>query len=705
MSQLPDSFEILRDCRIFFLKHLGALLQDSGLLAANGIQAILHGAGEYFDEMVSSSRRGSFAEEAQGLTSSRITLVGEEDLEIEIRLDQLCARLLDATSNDLWKIHLRFVTLLRRPDLPKGNNPVGPNSLKSGLTHMFGVAGLGSTEKKLDQVDRLEDMLIASLPTLYVEINSHLEKAGVEAAEPTIITSPDTARRPADNPQAINGNALLLLQQALVSQLPGRPPSEDTTIPGGSFGNVGGAGGAAASLLNQAVLERLISRLDEMERSGFFSGASRIEASPSLETLIPGLFSPTVQTPANAPKIIKSAELGIPAAAPEGLAIDTLAMIFEAIFANPELPDALKAIVSSLQITMLKVAMQDSALFTDANHPARRFLDHVALAMLGLPIDTPARHPVCEQLFEITSDIRNGYTGDLAIFENAVTRIDTLIDERNTRIGEQSEVYLPLLRQMDRRDQAATQSRQIIEKLIAKDVPEEVKNFLNTHWSRYLQFVWLEQGAASEAWLNGEKTIEELLWTFEPKADPEERKALARRLPDILRKLKVGMERIYLDNDVQTKFLDICFDLQTRALRTTPAAGDPPNPQTTQTIEAGGLKRIPSEPAMGEILSGDLVLHTLDFSNTYPTPSRPLPCRSGDWLEIAVDGEARTVRLCHISPNSQRALLFNPELNLALAIHPALLDKQFREGVARIRSAFSLFDTAANQALQHTSRN
>ncbi len=702
MSQLPDSFETLRDCRIFFLKHLGALLQDSGLLAGNGIQAILHGAGEYFDEMVSSSRRGSFAEEAQGLTSSRITLVGEEDLELEIRLDQLCARLIDATSNDLWKIHLRFVTLLRRPDLPKGSNPVGPSSLKSGLNHMFGVAGIGNTEKKLDLVDRLEDMLIASLPTLYVEINNHLEQAGVEAAEPTIVTSPDTARRPADNPQAINGNALLLLQQALVSQLPGRPPSEDSIVPAGNFSS---PGGAAASLLNQAVLERLISRLDEMERSGFFSGGSRIEASPSLETLIPGLFSPTTQTPANAPKIIKSAELGIPAAAPEGLAIDTLAMIFEAIFANPELPDALKAIVSSLQITMLKVAMQDNALFTDASHPARRFLDRVALSMLGLPIETPARHPVCEKLFEITSDIRNGYTGDLAIFENAVARIDALIDERNTRIGEQSEVYLPLLRQMDRRDQAAIQSRQVIEKLIAKGAPEEVKDFLNTHWSRYLQFVWLEQGAASEAWQNGAKSIEELLWTFEPKADPEERKALARRLPDILRKLKAGMERIYLDNEVQTKFLDICFDLQTRALRTTPAAGESPNPQTPQTIEAGGLKRIPSEPAMGEILSGDLVLHTLDFSNTHPAPSRPMPCRSGDWLEIAVDGETRTVRLCHISPNSQRALLFNPELNLALAIHPALLDKQFREGVARIRSAFSLFDTAANQALQHTSRN
>ncbi len=701
MSQLPDSFETLRDCRSFFLKQLGALLQDSALLSNSGIQAILQGAGNYFDEMISSSRRGSFAEEARGLTSSRITLVGEEDLELEIRLEQLSSRLFDATNSNLWKIHLRFVTLLRRPDLPKTNNPVGPNSIKSGLTNMFSAAGLGTTEKKLELLERLEDSLLASLPTLYVEINNYLDRYGVEAAEPTIITSPEIARRPFDDAPGITSNALLFLQQALASQLPGRLPGEGVASTVGNIG--GGGGGAATSLLSQATMERLIFRLNEMDRPGGFATGPKAEAVPSLETLIPGLFSVADQALPSKPKSLKSAELGIPANAAEGLAIDTLAMIFEAIFNNPDLPDALKAIVSSLQITMLKVAMQDGSLFTDNSHPARRFLDHIGLAMLGLPPDVSARHPVCAQLFEIAGEIRSGFSGDQDVFTTALTRIDTLIAERNTRIGEQAEVYMPLLYQLDRRDQAAAQARQVIDKLISKGVPAPVREFLDNHWNRLLQLVWLEHGAAGEPWQASATVIEELLWTFEPKADPEERKALARRLPEILRQLKAGMERIGMDNDVQTAFLDTCFELQTRALRTASSSAEP---STANEIEAGGLHRAPSDPMSGEVQSGDLVLRTLDFANGHPVPPRILPCRPGDWLEMQVEeGETEIARLCHLSPNSQRALLFNPESDFALAVHPAILDRQFRDGTARICSTLSLFETAANQALQQTTRN
>ena len=75
MSTPSDASETLRDCRNLYLKHLGALLQDKGSLGAGAIQVIQEGAGAYFDEMVASSRRGSFQDEAGGLTASRITLV------------------------------------------------------------------------------------------------------------------------------------------------------------------------------------------------------------------------------------------------------------------------------------------------------------------------------------------------------------------------------------------------------------------------------------------------------------------------------------------------------------------------------------------------------------------------------------------------------------------------------------------------------
>ena len=101
MALRSDAFEILRDCRALFLKRLGALLEDSGLIAWPAITAMQEGAGAYFDEVVSSTQRASFAEEVGGLTASRITLLGEDDLELSIRLDNLTAVLFESTGGSL----------------------------------------------------------------------------------------------------------------------------------------------------------------------------------------------------------------------------------------------------------------------------------------------------------------------------------------------------------------------------------------------------------------------------------------------------------------------------------------------------------------------------------------------------------------------------------------------------------------------------
>ena len=421
MAVLSDSFQLINDTRALFLKHLGALLQDSGLISHNAIQAIQDGAAAYFDEMVSTTRRGTFAEEADGLTSSRITLLGEDDLELGIRLDNMSARLFESTGGSLWKSHLRFVTLLRRPDLPKSANPVGPKGIAEGLNAMFTAAGAVVIGKKLELLDRIEECLLKGLPALYAEINDFLDRAGVEAAQPTIVSNQEgpTQAEPAGTPRE---NTLLALQQTLLARLPG----------GGEAPLNSTGGGAAASLLNQAMLERLISRLDELDRR---DSATIPQHSMALESLIPGLFSGE-GAPASAPTVLKSAELGIPSTASEGLAIDTLALIFEAIFANPALPDALKAVISSLQITMLKVAMKDSTLFANEQNPARLVIDRMGQAVVGLPTDVSARHPVCATLFDIATQLRSEHNADMTAFGSALTRLDALLADEAHRLAE-----------------------------------------------------------------------------------------------------------------------------------------------------------------------------------------------------------------------------------------------------------------------------
>lgn len=687
MALPADQFEILQLCRERYLQHLSNVLLDHGLASGNAIHAIQEGAGKYFDEIVTSKRRGTFAEEADGLTSSRLTLVGEDDMELGIRLDNLSARLFETAGVALWKIHLRFMTLLRRPDLPKTDNPVGPKGISQGLSTMFTAAGASSLDQKLALLDRIEDCLRNTLPGIYAEVNDLLDRGGIETAQVSIVSSPT---RPRASGTPTGESALAALQQSLLSRLSASDIVGDNPVLPGS---------AAAGLHSQAMLEQLMFRLGNLERQGHFNP---VAGTPG-NTLMPNLFGDTAAaaTSTPPPKIIRSAELGIPPAAPEGLAIDTLGMIFEAIYANPELPDALKAIISSLQITLLKVAIKDSTLFMDADHPARRIVDHMAQAMIGLPLDAPARHPVCARGFEIAAQLRNEQGHKHADFAAAQVELDALIADRTRQLLEAGQAYKGLIDQLDESDQRALQATEVIQRYLAQDIPAPIRHFLDTCWRPLLLSVAREQGIDSPTGQAYATAFDDLLWTVKPKTDPEDRKALGRRVPLILKTLKAGMDQSAMPPADQESFLDQCFALQTLALRATSTA--PAGPAASGTL-ADAIPPSP-KPLTRVDQSGAVILTVMDFNEPRAASAAP-ECVPGDWLKVSPQPDApQAVCVSYISPNSHRILALNPDLGLAIALHADILTSQLQAGTACYLSDQSLFESAASQALGKKSGN
>lgn len=681
-----DAFHILRDCRALYLKQLGQLLQEAARVPASAVQAFQQTVGEYFDEMASSTRRSGF-DVADGLTASRISLVGESDLELEIRLGDFSARLMETTGGDLWRVYLRFVTLLQRPDLSSAENPVGPKGIAIGL--MDFCAQLGEDhEKKLARIDLLEDFFSKHLTVLYNTLNDFLAERHVEMAQASIITAPDSTT----TASAMLPNPAAALQKRLLG-----PTGEALAPPGGP----------AASLLSQAMLSNLLSRLDELEKSGKLTRAkspsfSNTASQPSLEALIPGLFATSAETaPETEIHALNSGELGIPTGAPEAATIDTLALIFEAIFASSALAEAIKSVLASLQIPLLKAAMLDSGFFASPHHPARQVLDKIALAGLGLPPDVSASHPVCARIQAIASTIRSEFTNDIAVFEQQVKELNILIAERDSNVARSAEAYIPLLHQVERQNQANRRCRQVIEQHLAHGAPAAIAAFLRSYWLQVMRTIWLESGEQSPAWLEHDTLIKDLLWSIQPKADMEERKHLAKMLQPMLLRLNAGMARINVPETEQTAFLDACFALQTAAMRGA-TSSSPPTPEAATPYVA--TKR----PEIGELVSGELRLKIIDQTSA-SNRLRPPPARPGSWLRLSLnEGNEEELplcgRLCPSSPDSTLLLIANPDWGFALAIHPEILDNMFANNTARICSTDSLFDAAAEKALQQTPR-
>ena len=94
--------------------------------------------------------------------------------------------------------------------------------------------------------------------------------------------------------------------------------------------------------------------------------------------------APTV----NVIRDLKAGPQGAALAPADALTIDIVAMLFDFVFEDRHVPVEVKAAIGRLQIPMVKVALIDRAFFSARSHPARRLLNRLAEASIGLD---PAR--------------------------------------------------------------------------------------------------------------------------------------------------------------------------------------------------------------------------------------------------------------------------------------------------------------------------
>ncbi|MDR1995510.1 DUF1631 family protein [Azonexus sp.] len=678
----PDRFEITRDCRAYYLERLGWLLRSGGLLSEKACQALLDGVGKHYDEIVNNPQRGSFSEEARGLTSSRITLIADDELELGILLDHVTSRLFEeGATGELWKTQQRFMTLLGRLDMQRGDNPVGPRGISEGLRAMFAAADASSLDQKQNLIDCLENQLREGLPWVYGEVCNFLDQAGVATIQPGIVKPPESPRDHRDTVVRSTENAPQTLHTGLLA----RQSSNRDSTAASSYG--------ASTLLSQAAIDNLLFRLEAFEQPTIVEDDFLSSNAPALEALLPGLFADQPAPVAAAPRRpLNSHELRVSPTTAEGLAIDSAAMICQTIAAAPELPEVLKTLVASLEVSIVRIAIKDASLFANAEHPCRRFINALGRAVLGLPLDVSAQHPLCQRLTAIVKTLRQDRSGGTASYVAALRELRVAIDERETAIDRAAAAYLPLFAQLDRRDQADHEVNALFARLGVEREPAEIRSFLERIWRHLLARIWLHDGPDSPAWQQHVQALDTLLWSFQPKLELADRKRMAQKLPGVLQVINVGMERMKMSPDDRTRVLDACLSRQREALRQTTAEPQPVAPVPP-------AKR-PLPPVTTNILkAGTLVLHTLDLAAADLAQAPQPPCQPGDWLELPVAGQRCALRVCRQSRRSGRSLLLNPDLDLALAIHPQLLKQQLSAGEAIRLGQSNLFEAAATQAL------
>ncbi len=273
--------------------------------------------------------------------------------------------------------------------------------------------------------------------------------------------------------------------------------------------------------------------------------------------------------------------------------IDVVAMLFDFLLDDPNLPDPMKALIARLQIPMLKVALMDKEFFSRRLHPARRLLNNLARAALGWTDDGDrSENSLYGRISSVVKRVIDGFEDDPSLFENLNEEFSAYV-ERERRVAEIAEERT---NQVTRGKEQLRVAKQLVAEEISgrmsryQRVPLVVRTLLDDAWKDVLLLAYLRQGADSDAWHGGLDIVDRLLRSVEPRAGYAERQELLRTIPELLRSLREGLTGISYDQHKMARLFKELQSCHIACLRGGPAeAGLPENFYRSSAGAAGAM--------------------------------------------------------------------------------------------------------------------
>lgn len=193
--------------------------------------------------------------------------------------------------------------------------------------------------------------------------------------------------------------------------------------------------------------------------------------------------------------------------------IDFVNKIFTAIFDDEALTDAVKALLSKLQIPIIKVALLDFDFFQASAHPARHLLNE--LVTLGVRIESKDE-PLFKSLDSIINALIEGFDNDLSTFEIALSQLRKLEREETERSNDKEvETQQQALRKSRRSAAKRTVVQTLQRHMNEKELPDPAMDFILRCWAPYMGMIYLKEGK-TERWRQSIHALLQIIEAAQP---------------------------------------------------------------------------------------------------------------------------------------------------------------------------------------------
>ena len=521
--------------------------------------AFNEGFTRYYTARLNSAGTAAASSKKEGGQAGGLSLVDEHELEESLAVDGLVARARDRLRNELYALAQRFNVLIDGASYDDESQPYDPEVIAYAFRDAIQKLEF-KVEVKLIAYKLFEQGVMQTVGQFYLQVNSILSDAGVLPELKLSVPA-----------RAVGGTSQSRTTDKLAADAPGDPGGN---VQGQVVGGVGGEsqGGLTASGDVYQTLQKLMNARKYGDTPGEAEGAVSGDgngwevdagggATPGSSLLADDLLRALSLLQHEAPPVtpegvinigaIKDALLGQMKQIGDGRGIDpahdntidVIGMIFEFILDEPSIPDVVKNLLNCLQIPILKVAIVDKAFFTNKTHSARRLLNVLGHASIGWNENSEeARQRRFEKMEYVVSRVLSEFEQDPGIFGALLDEFSEFLTKEGEDVGEEQEGPIEGQDQGDSSDKLVFETIEL--RLEGAEVPEVLRDFLRSTWRNVLQHVLDEDGFDSDGWRRCEQTVDDLMWSVEPKTTSDERRKMVMSLPRLLGDLREGMKRI-----------------------------------------------------------------------------------------------------------------------------------------------------------------
>ena len=494
----------------------------------------------------------------------KLTLVDDHEVEIHISADRFALEISHACEWEIRELDAYMGTLLGLGAAEHDRNP-----LRAGV---IGQAMIRAVESVCDRPEvrkvlntEIARSLAHAMRQTYAEVVADLRRSGVRPAGLSVRHTP--VRGASMHGAFGAGSAAELERGQAYASMPGRMlPGIDAATQRAGFGPSTRAGHSASlgrvdgEMMN--LIRRLASQPGLSQGGGQAWSASAGYQGPGDEGCgdeddsraydhlrpAPGAAARLMARLA-APNLILAHRDELRQAASGGLdhmVIDVIAGLFDQILSDSKVAPQVARQIARLQLPVLRAALGDKSFFSSRRHPVRRFINRIA--SLGTAVDSfddTEGRALLTRVADLVQEVVDGDFEQISVYEDKLAALETFIAEQSRQrvrsLGQADQLLADKEASLQVQQRYAQALQEALQGL---PVPTYLHEFLAQTWSRAIAQAAQAEGNDAPLTQRLRDAGRELVLSVQPKGSPERRQQFLRKLPQLMKDLNMGLDRI-----------------------------------------------------------------------------------------------------------------------------------------------------------------